>query len=156
MRANVAAEAVGRTLATRLLEMTDDPGMKDLLKFLIARDTMHQQQWLAVLEELGPRWRPTRPATTRTSRTTSSTPTRSSTTWRGATWTRRRAGAAARRSTARDLLVADPAPPLGAAPDLQPAPTEVHAGADATGPGASVFNQVAKSVGGVVDKVKPG
>src|ERR671917_2418643 len=52
MRANVAAEAVGRTLATRLWELTDDPGMKDLLQFLIARDTMHQQQWLAVLEEL--------------------------------------------------------------------------------------------------------
>jgi Mn-containing catalase len=54
MRANVAAEAIGRTLACRLLEMTDDPGMKDLLRYLIARDTMHQQQWLAVLEELGP------------------------------------------------------------------------------------------------------
>src|SRR3954470_17647807 len=35
MRANVAAEALGRTLATRLLELTDDPGMKDLLRFLI-------------------------------------------------------------------------------------------------------------------------
>lgn len=54
MRANVAAEAIGRTLAARLYELTDDPGMKDLLKYLIARDTMHQQQWLAVLEELGP------------------------------------------------------------------------------------------------------
>jgi Mn-containing catalase len=54
MRANVAAEAIGRTLACRLLELTDDPGMQDLLKFLIARDTMHQQQWLAVLEELPP------------------------------------------------------------------------------------------------------
>src|SRR3712207_4684434 len=54
MRANVAAEAVGRTLATRLFELTDDPGMRDMLRFLIARDTMHQQQWLAVLEELGP------------------------------------------------------------------------------------------------------
>src|SRR4051812_13702994 len=52
MYANCAAEAVGRTLATRLLELTDDPGMKDMLKFLIARDTMHQQQWLAVIEEL--------------------------------------------------------------------------------------------------------
>jgi len=52
MRANVAAEAVGRTLATRLYEATDDPGMKDMWRFLIARDTMHQQQWLAVLEEL--------------------------------------------------------------------------------------------------------
>lgn len=53
MFANVTAEATGRTLATRLYEMTDDPGMKDMLSFLIARDTMHQQQWLAVIEELG-------------------------------------------------------------------------------------------------------
>ena len=53
MYSNVAAEATGRVLACRLYEMTDDPGMKDLLSFLIARDTMHQQQWLAVIEELG-------------------------------------------------------------------------------------------------------
>ena len=52
MYANVTAEATGRTLATRLYAMTDDPGMKDMLAFLIARDTMHQQQWLAVIEEL--------------------------------------------------------------------------------------------------------
>lgn len=52
MFANVTAEATGRTLAARLYNMTDDPGMKDMLSFLIARDTMHQQQWLAVLEEL--------------------------------------------------------------------------------------------------------
>jgi Mn-containing catalase len=53
MRANVAAEAIGRTLAARLREMTDDPGMKDMLSFLIARDTMHQQQWMAAIEEIG-------------------------------------------------------------------------------------------------------
>ena len=53
MYSNVTAEATGRVLACRLYEMTDDPGMKDMLKFLIARDTMHQQQWLAVIEELG-------------------------------------------------------------------------------------------------------
>ncbi|MBW3628138.1 MAG: manganese catalase family protein [Gemmatimonadetes bacterium] len=53
MYANVAAEATGRVLATRLWEMTDDPGMKDMLSFLIARDTMHQNQWLAVIEEMG-------------------------------------------------------------------------------------------------------
>lgn len=53
MHANVMAEATGRTLATRLWESTTDPGMKDMLAFLIARDTMHQNQWLAVLEELG-------------------------------------------------------------------------------------------------------
>jgi Mn-containing catalase len=52
MHANVTAEATGRLLATRLWHMTDDPGMKDMLSFLIARDTMHQNQWLAVLEEI--------------------------------------------------------------------------------------------------------
>ena len=53
MYANVTAEASGRVLAVRLYNMTDDPGMKDMLSFLIARDTMHQQQWLAAIEELG-------------------------------------------------------------------------------------------------------
>lgn len=53
MLANATAEATGRALAARLRTMTDDPGMKDMLGFLIARDTMHQQQWLAVIEELG-------------------------------------------------------------------------------------------------------
>ena len=53
MTANVYAESTGRLLATRLWEMTDDPGMKDMLSFLIARDAMHQNQWLAVIEELG-------------------------------------------------------------------------------------------------------
>lgn len=53
MYANVTAEASGRVLATRLYNMTDDPGMKDMLSFLIARDTMHQQQWLAAIEDMG-------------------------------------------------------------------------------------------------------
>ena len=54
MYCNVAAETTGRVLACRLYNATDDPGMKHMLAFNIARDTMHQQQWLAVLEELGP------------------------------------------------------------------------------------------------------
>lgn len=53
MYANVTAESSGRVLAVRLYNMTDDPGMKDMLSFLIARDTMHQQQWLAAIEEMG-------------------------------------------------------------------------------------------------------
>jgi len=53
MYCNVAAESTGRVLAYRLWGATKDAGMKDMLSFLIARDTMHQQQWLAVLEELG-------------------------------------------------------------------------------------------------------
>ena len=54
MYCNVAAESTGRALAVRLYNATYDPGMKRMLAFNIARDTMHQQQWLAVLEDLGP------------------------------------------------------------------------------------------------------
>jgi hypothetical protein len=100
MRANVAAEAVGRTLATRLYELTDDPGMKDLLRFLIARDTMHQQQWLAVLEELPVEQATNAPGDSRT-RSTTSTPTPSSTISATAPSTTRRAGPPARRWTVR-------------------------------------------------------
>src|SRR5690606_34247524 len=53
MTANVTAESTGRVLAVRLYHLTRDPGMRDMLQFLIARDTMHQSQWLAALEELG-------------------------------------------------------------------------------------------------------
>ncbi len=53
MLANVTAEATGRVLATRLYNMTEDRGMKQMLSFLIARDTMHQQQWLAAIEDMG-------------------------------------------------------------------------------------------------------
>ena len=53
MYANIMAESTGRLLATRLYEMTDDPGMKDMLSYLIARDTMHQNQWHAAVESLG-------------------------------------------------------------------------------------------------------
>lgn len=36
-----------------LYESTTDPGVRDMLSFLIARDTMHQnQQWMAAIEEL--------------------------------------------------------------------------------------------------------
>lgn len=51
-RANVNAESQGRLQAVRLYEMTSDPGVRDLLSFLIARDHMHQNQWLAAIEEL--------------------------------------------------------------------------------------------------------
>jgi hypothetical protein len=99
MRANAAAEAIGRTLACRLYEATDDPGMKDMWRFLIARDTMHQQQWLAVLEELedpanaprGLREQPTSSPTSPTGSSTTPTSSRQPTP----------RGPAVRRSTAR-------------------------------------------------------
>lgn len=55
MLANAVAESTGRMLACQLHRMTDDPGMKDMLSYLVARDTMHQNQWLAAWEELGGR-----------------------------------------------------------------------------------------------------
>lgn len=55
MLANVTAESTGRMLAVQLHKMTDDPGMKDMLAYLIARDTMHQNQFLAAWEDLGGR-----------------------------------------------------------------------------------------------------
>lgn len=50
--ANVAAEAQGRVQTARLYAMTDDPGVKEMLKFNLARDTVHQNLWLAAIEEL--------------------------------------------------------------------------------------------------------
>ncbi len=55
MLANATAESTGRMLACQLWKMTDDAGMKDMLAYMIARDTMHQNQWLAAWEELGGR-----------------------------------------------------------------------------------------------------
>ncbi len=51
-RANLNAESQGRLQVTRLYESTTDHGVKDMLSFLIARDTMHQNQWMAAIEEL--------------------------------------------------------------------------------------------------------
>ncbi|MEU1090810.1 manganese catalase family protein [Streptomyces sp. NPDC005892] len=50
--ANVAAEAQSRLQTARLFNMTDDPGVKDMLRFNLARDTVHQNQWLAAIEQL--------------------------------------------------------------------------------------------------------
>ncbi|RJK92758.1 manganese catalase family protein [Vallicoccus soli] len=49
---NATAEMQGRLQVARLWHMTDDPGVKELLKFLITRDHMHQMQWLRAIEEL--------------------------------------------------------------------------------------------------------
>ena len=51
-RSNLHAESQGRLQAVRMYEMSDDPGVKDTLSFMIARDTMHQNQWEAAIEEL--------------------------------------------------------------------------------------------------------
>jgi manganese catalase len=51
-RFNVTAESQGRLQVSRLYQLTDDPGVRDMLSFLLARDTMHQNQWLAAIKEL--------------------------------------------------------------------------------------------------------
>jgi Mn-containing catalase len=50
--ANVAAEAQSRLQTARLYGMTDDAGVKAMLQFNLARDTAHQNQWLAGIEQL--------------------------------------------------------------------------------------------------------
>ena len=51
-RSNVAAEAQSRLMTSRVYNMTDDRGVKDMLQFNLARDTWHQQQWLLGIENL--------------------------------------------------------------------------------------------------------
>ncbi len=52
MSSNVNAEMQGRVQVARLYHMTDDKGIRDMLSFLLARDTMHQNQWMAAVKEL--------------------------------------------------------------------------------------------------------
>lgn len=51
-RMNLTYESQGRLQAVRLYEMTTDRGVKDMLSWLIARDTMHQNMWRAAIAEL--------------------------------------------------------------------------------------------------------
>jgi len=51
-RFNVTAESQGRLQVCRLYNLTQDRGVRDMLSFLIARDTMHQNQWLAAIQDL--------------------------------------------------------------------------------------------------------
>jgi Mn-containing catalase len=131
MRANVAAEAIGRTLAARLRELTDDPGMKDMLSFLIARDTMHQQQWLAAIEELGTSGQgapedvlddPDHAQYAYAFFGHSDAPMDPNARWLSGP----------SPDGKGEFSFADPAPRLGQAPDLAQAPASVHAGLDAT------------------------
>jgi len=143
MRANVAAEAVGRTLAARLREMTDDPGMIDMLSFLIARDTMHQQQWLAAIEEIGD------------THAAAPNDVEDEGDYRQYAYAFFGHADAPMEPDARwlagpsldgkgEFSFADPAPRLGREPELMYGPTTVHGGLEATRDGD----------GGMVDKIK--
>jgi Mn-containing catalase len=160
MHANAAAEAVGRTLATRLLELTDDPGMKDMLNYLIARDTMHQQQWLAVLEELGPEMATNAPGDYE------NVPEHQDVAYTFINHLGDRSLPADARWTSGPSLdgkgefrLEDPAQPRGQQPELQQAPPEAHAGLESTAPdgaSASAAARFTRGLGNVMDKVTPG
>ncbi len=49
--ANANTELQGRLQVARLYHMTDDHGVRDMLSFLLARDTIHQNQWTAAAME---------------------------------------------------------------------------------------------------------
>jgi Mn-containing catalase len=147
MRANVAAESIGRTLAARLRELTDDPGMKDLLSFLIARDTMHQQQWLAAIEDAGDTFNNApndvldegdyqRYAYAFFGHAEEPMPA-------DARWL-----AGASLDGRGQFTFADPAPRLGQEPELMAGPASVHAGREAT------RTNGASDGGGIAQKVK--
>lgn len=49
---NVTAEMQGRLQVARLFHMTVDRGVKDLIRFLVTRDHMHQMMWLRAIEDI--------------------------------------------------------------------------------------------------------
>jgi len=144
MRANVAAEAVGRTLAARLRELTDDPGMKDMLSFLIARDTMHQQQWLAAIEDIGD---------TNVAAPNDVVDEGDYTQWSYAFFNHSDTPVAADARWAGgpsmdgrgEFTFSEPAPALGQEPELHPGPPAAHGGTEASRDGHS---------GGMMETVK--
>jgi Mn-containing catalase len=153
MVANVHAEASGRLLATRLWEMTDDPGMKDMLSFLIARDTMHQQQWLAAIEDLGD------------SNGTAPNDVEDTEEHRQYAYAFFGHADAPMDPDARWLSgesldgkgqfsFEDPAPRLGQEPELMPGPASVHGGLEATRNGSNDEGVVSKVVSRVKDAVE--
>jgi Mn-containing catalase len=51
-RMNLTAESQGRLQVSRLYEMTDDAGVRDMFSFMLARDTMHQNMWIQAIRDL--------------------------------------------------------------------------------------------------------
>jgi Mn-containing catalase len=146
MMANAAAEGVGRALAARLRDLTDDPGMKDMLSFLIARDSMHQMQWLAAAEELNPEHKaiPIEVADEGEYAKYSHAffahhdePVPEDATWTGGT-----------APDGGTFTTAQPAPVLGSKPSLQGAPPYAYAGPESTMPADQAPSE------GVMGKVK--
>jgi len=54
LRSNIAAEARAKIVYERLINVTDDPGIKDALKFLMTREIAHQKSFEKALHSLQP------------------------------------------------------------------------------------------------------
>jgi len=58
LRSNIAAEARAKIVYERLINCTDDPGVKDALQFLMTREISHQQSFEKALYSLQPNFPP--------------------------------------------------------------------------------------------------
>ncbi|UAW99616.1 manganese catalase family protein [Halopseudomonas nanhaiensis] len=54
LRSNIAAEARAKIIYERLINVTDDPGIKDALKFLMTREIAHQKSFEKALHSMQP------------------------------------------------------------------------------------------------------
>jgi Mn-containing catalase len=58
LRSNIAAEARAKIIYERLINVTDDPGVKDALGFLMTREVSHQQSFEKALYAIQPNFPP--------------------------------------------------------------------------------------------------
>jgi Mn-containing catalase len=58
LRSNIAAEARAKIVYERLINLTDDPGVKDALGFLMTREISHQQSFEKALYSMQPNFPP--------------------------------------------------------------------------------------------------
>jgi Mn-containing catalase len=58
LRSNIAAEARAKIIYERLINVTDDPGVKEALGFLMTREIAHQQQFEKALYAITPNFPP--------------------------------------------------------------------------------------------------
>ncbi|ANN66041.1 manganese catalase family protein [Bordetella bronchialis] len=58
LRSNIAAEARAKIIYERLINVTDDPGVKDALTFLMTREVSHQRSFEKALYSMQPNFPP--------------------------------------------------------------------------------------------------
>jgi Mn-containing catalase len=58
LRSNIAAEARAKIVYERLINLTDDPGVRDALGFLMTREIAHQQSFEKALYSMSPNFPP--------------------------------------------------------------------------------------------------